>query len=220
AADRAVPQRPARGQLPGGAGRHRWRGGPDRRLRVLREQRPLLRAGQRLERGDAPPGAARRARRRLLRPGAAGPGGPSAAVRAHVAVRLDALGLDHGRLQLPGLRLLGVGNAEVRACGRHVRRVGVREPARRRGRRGGPTLTAAVIGITAALERSRHGVWERDAVLLPRTYVDIVLAAGGVPVLLPPTPDAARAVDRVDAVLLSGGRDVAPDRYGASPHPA
>ena len=55
-------------------------------------------------------------------------------------------------------------------------------------------------------------MWERDAVLLPRTYVDIVLAAGGVPVLLPPTADAARAVDRVDAVLLSGGRDVAPDR--------
>ena len=63
-------------------------------------------------------------------------------------------------------------------------------------------------------------MWERDAVLLPRTYVDIVLAAGGVPVLLPPTADAARAVDRVDAVLLSGGRDVAPDRYGAAPHPA
>ena len=63
-------------------------------------------------------------------------------------------------------------------------------------------------------------MWERDAVLLPRTYVDIVLAAGGVPVLLPPTAEAAWAVDRVDAVLLSGGRDVAPDRYGAAPHPA
>ena len=62
-------------------------------------------------------------------------------------------------------------------------------------------------------------MWERDAVLLPRTYIDIVLAAGGVPVLLPPTANAARAVDRVDAVLLSGGRDVAPDRYGAAPHP-
>jgi len=80
---------------------------------------------------------------------------------------------------------------------------------------GGP-----VIGITAALERSRYAVWERDAVLLARTYVDIVLAAGGVPVLLPPVVESAHAVDRLDAVLLSGGRDVAPDRYDAVPHPA
>ncbi len=63
-------------------------------------------------------------------------------------------------------------------------------------------------------------MWERDAVLLARTYVDIVLDAGGVPVLLPPVVESAHAVDRVDAVLLSGGRDVAPDRYGAAPHPA
>jgi len=77
-----------------------------------------------------------------------------------------------------------------------------------------------VVGITAALERSRYAVWERDAVLIARTYVDIVLDAGGVPVLLPPVVGSAHAVDRVDAVLLSGGRDVAPDRYGAAPHPA
>jgi gamma-glutamyl-gamma-aminobutyrate hydrolase PuuD len=63
-------------------------------------------------------------------------------------------------------------------------------------------------------------VWERDAVLLARTYIDIVLAAGGVPVLLPPVAESARAVDRLDAVLLSGGRDVAPERYAAEPHPA
>ena len=56
--------------------------------------------------------------------------------------------------------------------------------------------------------------------LLARTYVDIVLDAGGVPVLLPPVVESAHAVDRVDAVLLSGGRDVAPDRYAADPHPA
>jgi gamma-glutamyl-gamma-aminobutyrate hydrolase PuuD len=57
-------------------------------------------------------------------------------------------------------------------------------------------------------------------VLLARTYVDIVLAAGGVPVVLPPVVESAHAVDRVDAVLLSGGRDVAPERYAADPHPA
>lgn len=56
--------------------------------------------------------------------------------------------------------------------------------------------------------------------LLTRTYVDIVLDAGGVPVLLPPVVGSAHAVERVDAVLLSGGRDVDPGCYGADPHPA
>jgi gamma-glutamyl-gamma-aminobutyrate hydrolase PuuD len=63
-------------------------------------------------------------------------------------------------------------------------------------------------------------VWERDAVLIARTYIDIVLDAGAVPVLLPPVPASAQVVDRVDAVLLSGGRDVDPGHYGAAPHPA
>jgi gamma-glutamyl-gamma-aminobutyrate hydrolase PuuD len=62
-------------------------------------------------------------------------------------------------------------------------------------------------------------VWDRDVVLLTRTYTDIVAAAGGVPVVLPPLVEAAGAVGRLDAVLLSGGGDVAPDRYGAAPHP-
>ena len=62
-------------------------------------------------------------------------------------------------------------------------------------------------------------MWERDTVLLARTYVDIVLDAGGVPVVLPPVVESAHAVGRLDAVLLSGGRDVDPGRYGAAPHP-
>lgn len=78
---------------------------------------------------------------------------------------------------------------------------------------------APVVGVTADVERVRHGVWDREMVLATRTYVDIVLAAGGVPVLLPPTIVAADAVPRCDAVLLSGGPDVAADRYGAPPHP-
>jgi gamma-glutamyl-gamma-aminobutyrate hydrolase PuuD len=82
-----------------------------------------------------------------------------------------------------------------------------------------PTGARPLIGLTAYGERAAYGVWDHDAVLLPRTYPDVVIAAGGVPVLLPPVPEAAAAVDRLDAVVLSGGPDIGTDRYGAEPHP-
>jgi putative glutamine amidotransferase len=50
-----------------------------------------------------------------------------------------------------------------------------------------------------------------------------VLAAGGAPVLLPYLEDAdarAQALHRADGLLLGFGRDIAPERYGARPHPA
>lgn len=79
---------------------------------------------------------------------------------------------------------------------------------------------APLIGLSAYCVPARWGVWDTDAVLLPRAYTDAVAAAGGIPVLLPPVPDLiARVVDRLDGLLLSGGPDVAPARYGAEPGP-
>jgi putative glutamine amidotransferase len=76
---------------------------------------------------------------------------------------------------------------------------------------------APVIGISAYCEQARWGVWETQAVVLPRRYVDRVTEAGGIPVLLPPVPDIAEAVGRLDGLMLSGGGDIDPARYGAEP---
>jgi putative glutamine amidotransferase len=77
-----------------------------------------------------------------------------------------------------------------------------------------------VIGLTAYCEDARWSYWDRPAVLLPANYAEMVAAAGGIPVLLPPVPGIAAMVSRLDGVLLSGGGDIDPGRYGAQPHPA
>jgi anthranilate synthase component 2/putative glutamine amidotransferase len=76
------------------------------------------------------------------------------------------------------------------------------------------------IGITTYLEPTIWGVWERDASLLPRAYLDAVVAAGGVPVLLPPVGTDPTLLDVLDGLVVAGGCDVDPGSYGAVPHPA
>jgi len=77
-----------------------------------------------------------------------------------------------------------------------------------------------VIGITTYAERTRFGIWDLDAMVLPRTYPDTVVRAGGIPVLLPPIGTGfAELVRRLDGLLLSGGADVDPARYQQPAHP-
>jgi putative glutamine amidotransferase len=56
--------------------------------------------------------------------------------------------------------------------------------------------------------------------LLPMSYVLSVVAAGGTPVLLPPAGDAAAMIALLDALIVPGGPDVDPARYGAPRHHA
>ena len=52
------------------------------------------------------------------------------------------------------------------------------------------------------------------------TYVRAVEAADALAVVVPPvgSRDVPRLVARLDGLVLSGGPDLAPDAYGASPH--
>jgi len=80
---------------------------------------------------------------------------------------------------------------------------------------------APLIGLSTYREQARWGVWDQSADLLPTQYSAAVEAAGGVPVLLPPLEPslAASVVARIDGLVISGGADVKPSRYGEEPHP-
>jgi putative glutamine amidotransferase len=85
-------------------------------------------------------------------------------------------------------------------------------------------VSRPAIGICAAVERARFGAWvDQEAHLMPRGYADAVQLAGGLALLLPPddhmAEHPAELIDRLDALLLAGGRDIDPLTYGARPHP-
>lgn len=84
----------------------------------------------------------------------------------------------------------------------------------------GSDATSPLIGISCYLEQTRYGVWDTPAAVLPRGYLDGVVAAGGMPVLLPPVGRwGAAQLSRLDGLLLAGGPDIDPARYHQPAHP-
>lgn len=79
-----------------------------------------------------------------------------------------------------------------------------------------------VIGVTSYLEQAQTGVWDVRASFLPQVYLNAVTDVGGIATVLPPqpsSPEIARLiVAGLDGLILSGGADVDPSRYGALPH--
>ncbi|MEV5497439.1 gamma-glutamyl-gamma-aminobutyrate hydrolase family protein [Nonomuraea fuscirosea] len=76
-----------------------------------------------------------------------------------------------------------------------------------------------VIGITGYVEPASFTVWQdTTAALLPYAYVEQVVRAGGQPVVLPPAGEPASVVRGLDGLILAGGGDIDPARYGAAPH--
>jgi putative glutamine amidotransferase len=82
---------------------------------------------------------------------------------------------------------------------------------------------SCAVGITAAIEQARIGHWNETSTLAFRSYSLAVQRAGAIALLLPPDDLAEAAserwLDRIDALLLSGGNDIDPAFYGQPPHP-
>jgi putative glutamine amidotransferase len=85
------------------------------------------------------------------------------------------------------------------------------------------SVSRPLIGVTTYLEQSQTGVWDVPASFLPKVYLDAVTNAGGIAILLPPQPVddeiAIRVVNSLDGLVVAGGKDVDPARYGQLAHP-
>jgi putative glutamine amidotransferase len=79
-------------------------------------------------------------------------------------------------------------------------------------------MTAPLIGVSGVVR-----TWDgADRTGVNAAYVQALVAAGGVPLVLSPLLGASlatRALDGVDGLLLTGGEDVDPSWYGAAPSP-
>jgi len=85
-----------------------------------------------------------------------------------------------------------------------------------------------LIGVTTSEVREQKRIQQTPEsepkvreMVLGLTYLRAIEAAGAVPMVVPPLPEEAigSLLDRLDGICLSGGPDLDPDTYGASPHP-
>ena len=80
-------------------------------------------------------------------------------------------------------------------------------------------MSRPVIGLTCYVEPARWGAWDTRAALVHWEYVESIENAGARVVILPPDSVDADVLDRLDGLVIAGGADVDPSRYGAEPHP-
>jgi putative glutamine amidotransferase len=85
----------------------------------------------------------------------------------------------------------------------------------------GAKMSHPVIGITTGHSENKYGL---PQIHLLDTYVNATLMAGGIPLILPPElhkEEKWRTVyNLTDGILLSGGADIDPKRFGGEEHPS
>lgn len=80
------------------------------------------------------------------------------------------------------------------------------------------------IAITCRYQiRTTPGGLEVPDISVDARFADLVIAGGGMPVLVPPVEECGvtdELMQTVDGLILSGGPDIPAHRYGQTPHPA
>lgn len=82
----------------------------------------------------------------------------------------------------------------------------------------GEDMANPIIGVTTYQGKNEKGL---PIVALLRAYVDGIIQAGGIPVLIPSslTDGTYRTLcERLDGILFTGGGDIALDRFNGEPH--
>jgi putative glutamine amidotransferase len=76
------------------------------------------------------------------------------------------------------------------------------------------TVMKPVIGVTSHVELDYKHTLSND-------YIESILAAGGVPVILPIgiDSDVSLIVEKIDGLVVTGGGDIDPFLFGEEPHP-
>ena len=79
-------------------------------------------------------------------------------------------------------------------------------------------MSAPVIGVTTSVNVRDYETPEQAVVMLPANYPVAIRKAGGIPILLTEGDDVESLLDRLDGIIIAGGRDIDPSRYGEEPH--
>jgi len=80
-------------------------------------------------------------------------------------------------------------------------------------------MPTPIIGITTRKDLTPNGL---PAVMLQQAYTSAIIAAGGVPVLIPsdlPEPGWRELYRRLDGMLFTGGGDIAVEHFNGEQHP-